>query len=291
MSERRGAEVGGGLGLELGAGEVVAGEVAMGGEGVEAVQGEVLVEARQAEEALEGGLLHLEDVAEAHVVGDEGEDLGGVVAGEAQAGEDGLGDAHAGLDVAVETDAVGLFIVAGDCRFGRLVGGGLADVVEQRGPGEGCAGLRRELFEHQHGVGPDVALGVELGRLGYAAQADGLGQDLGEEAEIEEQLEAAARASLGEDAGEFVADALGADLGDLGGEAADGGGGYGVDLEVEARGEADGAHHAQLVLGEAQCGVADGADDAGGEVFAAMDEVERGAGGVAGGRADRGACR
>ena len=63
----------------------------MGGEGVEAVQGEVLVEAGQAEEALEGGLLHLEDVAEAHVVGDEGEDLGGVVVGEAQAGEDGLG--------------------------------------------------------------------------------------------------------------------------------------------------------------------------------------------------------
>ena len=109
------------------------------------------------------------------------------------------------------------------------------------------------------------------------------GQDLGEEAEIEEQLEAAARASLGEDAGELVADALGADLGDLGGVAADGGGGGGVDLEVEARGEADGAQHAQLVLGEAQAGVADGADDAGGEVFAAMDEVERGGGGVAGG--------
>ncbi len=48
---------------------------------------------------------------------------------------------------------------------------------------------------------PDVALGVELGRLGYAAQADDFGEDLGEEAEIEEQLEAAARAALGEDAG------------------------------------------------------------------------------------------
>ena len=42
--ERRGAEIGCGFGLEVGAGEVVAGEVAVGGDGIEAVQGEVLVE-------------------------------------------------------------------------------------------------------------------------------------------------------------------------------------------------------------------------------------------------------
>jgi len=107
----------------------------VGGESVEAMQGEVLVEARQAEESLEGGLLHLEDVAEAHVVGDEREDLGGVVAREAQAGEDGLTDADAGLDVAVEADAVGLLIAAGSCGVGRLICGGLADVVQQRAPG------------------------------------------------------------------------------------------------------------------------------------------------------------
>jgi len=129
-------------------------------------------------------------------------------------------------------------------------------------------------------VGPDIALGVELGRLGDAAQADDLGEDFGEEAEVEEQLEAAAGTALGEDSGELVADALGADEGDLGGVAANGGGGGGVDLEVEARGEADGAQHSQLVFGEAQVGVADGADDAGGEVFAAVNEVERGGGGV-----------
>ena len=70
-------------------------------------------------------------------------------------------------------------------------------------------------------------------------------------------------------------------MGNLGGVAADGGGGCGVDLEVEAGGESDGAHHAQLVLGEAQGGVADGADDAASEVFAAVDEVERGGCGVA----------
>src|SRR5208283_475181 len=138
-----------------------------------------------------------------------------------------------------------------------------------------------EIFQHQHGVGPDIALGVELGRLSDAAHADGFGQDFGEEAEVEEQLEAAARAALGEDSGEFVADTLGADVGDLVGVAADGGGGCGVDLEVEAGGEADGAQHSQLVLDEAQSGVADSANDAGGEVFSSIDKVERGGSWVA----------
>ena len=128
--QRRGTEIGGGLGLVLGVDKVVAGEVAVGGECVEVVQGEVLIEAGQAEEALEGGLLHLEHIAEAHVVADEGEDLCGVVVGEAQACEDGFGDAYAGLDVAVEADSA-----AGGRRVGGLVGGGLADVVQQRGPG------------------------------------------------------------------------------------------------------------------------------------------------------------
>ena len=46
----------------------------------------------------------------------------------------------------------------------------------------------------------------------------------------------------------------------------------------EAGGEADGPEHAEFVFGEAEVGVADGADDAGGEVFAAVDEVEGGGG-------------
>ena len=68
---------------------------------------------RQAEEALQRGLLHLQDVAEAHVVLDQRDDLRGVVVGEAQARENFLGDADADLDVAVEADAV-----AGNLRVG-----------------------------------------------------------------------------------------------------------------------------------------------------------------------------
>ena len=52
----RGAEVGRGLGLVGGPGEVVEREVAVGGGDVEAVEREVLVEVRQAEKALQGRL-------------------------------------------------------------------------------------------------------------------------------------------------------------------------------------------------------------------------------------------
>jgi hypothetical protein len=90
---------------------------------------------------------------------------------------------------------------------------------------------------------------MELGRLGDAAHTNDFGEDLGEESELVERLEATACATFGEDAGELVAEAFGTDAGDLCSVAADGGGGYGVDVEVEARGETDGAHHAQLVFG------------------------------------------
>ena len=64
------------------------------------LQCEVLVEPRKTKEALEGGLLHLLDVAEAHVVFDERENLVAIFVGEAKAAQDCMGDLHADLDVA-----------------------------------------------------------------------------------------------------------------------------------------------------------------------------------------------
>ena len=304
MRSGAGRRVGGGLGFVLGEGEVVEAEVAVGGGDVEPVEGEVLVEAGEAEEAAEGGLLHVEDVAEAHVVLDEGEDLGGVVVGEAEAGEDALGDGDADVDVAVEADAVGLrrdprgWWVAGlpmswrrlprpgwgRCWFRGGVRGGFRCRFLRSGFASGrndkCVGGLEgglgEVFEEEEGVGPDVAFGVVLGGLGDAFEAGDLGEDVGEEAEGVEELEAAAGAAFGEDAGELVADALGGDYGDVGGMALDGAGGAGLDREVETSGEADGAEHAQLVFGEAEVGVADGADEVVGEVGLAVDEIEEG---------------
>ena len=143
---------------------------------------------------------------------------------------------------------------------------------------------RRELFQQQHGVNPDVALGVEFGRLGNAAQAHGFGQHARQQSERIQQLEAAAGAALGQDAGQFVAHALLADLMDVRGVAMDGGGRALFNAVVQARGEAGGTQHTQLVLGEAKLGIADRANDAGGKVLATVDIVDYGCSGVAGGR-------
>ncbi len=94
---------------------------------VEAVEFQVFGELRQAKESLQRRLLHLEDVAEAHVVFDEREYLCGVFVGEAQACENLLGNADADFDVAVEADAV-----ARNLRIGRLIRRRLADVMQQR---------------------------------------------------------------------------------------------------------------------------------------------------------------
>ncbi len=88
--------------------------------------------------------------------------------------------------------------------------------------------------------------------------------------------------AFGEHAGELVADAFAADLGDSRGELADGALGFRLDGVVEARGKADGAEHPQLVFLEAAVGLADGADNAGAEIVLAADVVENGRGEVAG---------
>ncbi len=101
-------------------------EVGVGGKAVHAVQGEVFGEVVEAEEALEGGLLHPRGVGEAHVVFDDGEDLARFLIGESETAENVGPHGDADFDVAVEADAVGR-----DAKGGRL-----ADVVEQGAPGE-----------------------------------------------------------------------------------------------------------------------------------------------------------
>ena len=197
-----------------------------------------------------------------------------------------FGDANANLDVAVEADAV-----ARDFGIRRLVRRRFADVVQQRAPRQRGRRAGGELLQQQHGVDPDVAFGVELGRLGDAAQPHHFRQDACQQAELVEQLEAAGRAAFGEDPRQLVAHALGRDLVDVGGFAADA---FDLEMEVQAGGEADGAQQAQLVFGVAKLGVADGADHAAAQVVAAVDIIEHGRVEVAGGfvaRWGRAACR
>ena len=141
-------------------------------------------------------MAHVEDVAEAHVIFDESNDLGCFFVGEAQAGEDGFGDADTYFDVAVETDAI-----VGIVGVGGAVGGGFADVVQECAPCEGGRCVGWEPFEQEHGVDPDVAFRVKLWRLLHAVHADGFGHDLLQEAGGIEKLEGSAGVAFGEHAG------------------------------------------------------------------------------------------
>ena len=135
---------------------------------------------------------------------------------------------HAGsyAFVAVEADAVGF----GERR-------GLADVVEEDAPGLGDRRFVETLHHHQ-GVGPDVAFGVELRGLADVLERFCFGEDLFEQVEFVEEFEAAAGMGLGEDAGDFVADAFGGHRSDLRAVGADGVGGGGFDFEFETGSEA-----------------------------------------------------
>ena len=171
--------------------------------------------------------------------------------------------------MAVEADAIARLR-----GIGRLKRGGLANIVQQHAPGERGGGARRKMVEQHQGVGPDIALGMVLRGLLHALHARDLGQDLYEQAGAIKQLEGAPGVAFGEHAGQLVADALVRDLCELARMSRHGGHGRGFDLEAEPGGEADAAQHAQLVLGEAEIGGADGAEKAAGEVGASANKVE-----------------
>ena len=136
-------------------GEFVVVQTAEAGERVHAVQSEVFLELRQAEEPLQRGLFHLVHVAEAHVVFNERNDLRGLFEREAHPPQDPFSDANADLDVAVEANPIG--------RAAK--GRGLSDIMQQRTPGECRRRVGRKLFEQQQSVNPDIALRMKLGRL------------------------------------------------------------------------------------------------------------------------------
>lgn len=131
-------------------------------------------------------------------------------------------------------------------------------------------------------MNPDIAFGVVLGRLLDAVEPDDFRQDLAEEAGAVQQLEGTAGMAFGEHAGELIAHAFAADLGDAGSEVADGALGFRLDGVFEAGREANDAQHAELVFFEAAVRVADGADDPVAEIALAADVVEERGGEAAG---------
>ncbi len=119
---------------------------------------------------------------------------------------------------------------------------------------------------------------MKFGRLFDALHPRDLGQHGREQAGGVEQFEAAARRAFREQAGEFVANALGGNLVDFRRQAANGGEGGELNGEAESCRETDGAKHAEFVFLEAEFRVADGADEARIEIGAAADQIDHLAG-------------
>ena len=177
-----------------GADGVVGVEFAMAGLAIEAMEFEVFVKLRKADEALEGGLAHLGDVFELHVIGDESFNLVGVVVGKTETTAEVIGHADADVDVVVEADTVSGF-------RGGAEGGRLADVMKQDAPGECGRNLAGKTLEHEQGVDPDVAFGMKLRGLRDAFHGGDFGKNFSEEAEFIEKFKRAAGGALSEQLG------------------------------------------------------------------------------------------
>ncbi len=121
---------------------------------------------------------------------------------------------------------------------------------------------------------PDVTLGMKLRGLRDTLHRGDFRENLDEKAEFIQKFESAPGLALGEQLGEFLANALGGDNTNFVGVFADGSEGCGFDGVAEARGETDGTEHAEFVFGESAGRFADSPDDFGGEIIAAADEIE-----------------
>ena len=115
---------------------------------------------------------------------------------------------------------------------------------------------------------------MEFRRLPDALHGRHLGQQVGQHAARIQQLEAAARAALGEDARQLFTNPLGRNFQDQRMVARHGFERGGFDLEPQPRGETDGAQQPQMIFLEARVGVADGADHAPLQIGAPAHVVE-----------------
>lgn len=138
---------------------------------------------RWGHEALKGGFAHLLDVHELHVAGDHVRGVADHGIRVFQAGEDCRGHLRAEGFVTVEADAA----IGIDGLCGRL-----GDIVEEGGEAEGEWCVWLEHFEHDAGVGEDVAFGMPLGRLLAADEGEDFWEKMVDQRGGDEKLEPSA---------------------------------------------------------------------------------------------------
>ncbi len=248
--------------------EFIEAQVAMAALAIEAMQFQMLLKARQAEEALQRGVFHALDVAKAHVVGDEREHLISIFIGEAKAAADFSGHFCADLSMAVKADAVWR-----NAKCGRL-----AYVMQQSAQRQSLGTAGGQAFQQHERVDPDIAFRMILRRLRHALHLLDFRQYLFQQTGLVQQFKGAASMAFSKHFQDLVAHTLTADLMDLRSKLTDGSKSLLVDGVAKAGGKAHGPKHAQLVLRESLMGLADRADDALLQVFAPAHVVEHFAG-------------
>ena len=123
----------------------------------------MLVKLRQPQKPLQHRLAHLQNIAEAHVVLHQRNDLLGIFIGKTQPPQNLLRHPHSNLNMSVKADAIARLL-----RIGRPESRGLSNIVQQRAPCERRRNPRSELLQEQHRMHPHNALRMKLRRLFHA---------------------------------------------------------------------------------------------------------------------------
>ena len=231
-------------------------QVTVASQTVEAVQGQVELEIRLPQKLLQRMRPHLPDMHEPHVIRHEGKDGLRVLPGELQALQGPGGDLHPPRHVAVEMNPLLVFRPGG--RFSRIMKEHRPGQAPHPFPGDP---FLRQQRQHAQGVFPDVALGVEAGRLVHAAQGRDLRKESGKESCFRQEFHAPPWSRSREDPAELFPQPLGADPVDLFPVEPDRLQGGFFDQKSQIGGEADRPEHPEMILGKAFFRRADGPDD------------------------------
>ncbi len=226
------------------------------------VQGEELFDSRSRQDSLELRLAEIPGLSEILVMGDQPGDLLAFGVGEFERTAEPLGDPGPGLFVVMKG------VTAAVQHFRRR----FARVVQERGEGQGEAGIVRQKIENEHGVVPEVSFGLRRLALEQPFHRQERRQDGGDEACLEGQVHGLDAAGMHEHAPQLLGDPLGGNALDLTGHGPQGRPGRRLDPEPKPRRQTDRAQAAQLVFAQTRRRVADGSQNAVLQVGLAADD-------------------
>src|ERR1700686_1608337 len=228
------------------------------------MQFDVLFKVRHAPKFLERGFFHLRHVRESHVIGNQRQNLPGVIFRKTQALADFTGHLHADIHMIVEANTI-----RRHAERRRL-----ADIMQESAPRQRRRTRVLQFLEQQQSVYKHVAFGMKLRWLPYSLHRGDLRQDFAKQTGFVEQKKGLTGVAFGKHLGQFVANPFTRNLMNPAPQLLDRGKCFRLDGVSEAGGKAYRTQHSQFVFGEAYLGPADGANDSGVKVPASTHEIQ-----------------